>query len=68
MTTNRRTLSKTVAIEDASPITEAYYNESTRDEVAELAHETFERSGGVHGSDLEHWLAAEAEMTAKHSI
>ena len=68
MTTNRRTQSKTVAIEDASPITEAYNSENTREEVAERAFDNSEREGGNHGSDLEHWLAAEAGLLAERSI
>ncbi len=68
MTTNRRTQSKTVAIEDASPITEAYNSENTREEIAGQAFENYEREGGNHGSDLEHWLAAEAGLLAERSI
>lgn len=68
MTTNRRTQSKTVAIEDASPITEAYNSENASEEFAERASGNYEQEGGNHGSDLEHWLAAEAGLLAEQSF
>ncbi len=68
MNTNRRTQSKTIAIEDASPISEAYNSENSRVEVAERSFENYEREGGNHGSDLDHWLAAEAGLLAEQSF
>ena len=68
MKTNRRAQSKTMAIEDASPITEAHNSELTQEDVAKRAYENYEREGGLHGNDLEHWLAAEAGLLAERNI
>lgn len=67
MKTNRRTQSKTMAIEDASPFMGGY-NSTNSEEGSERSYESCEREAGLHGSDLEHWLAAEAGMFAERGI
>lgn len=57
-----------MAIDDASPITEAYNYEESPVQVAEYAYGHLEGDGRLHGSDLEHWLAAEAGLLAERSI
>ncbi|HBA53705.1 DUF2934 domain-containing protein [Syntrophorhabdus aromaticivorans] len=34
-------------------------NENLFDDIARVAYELFERSGYIHGRDLEHWFEAE---------
>ncbi|OPY74464.1 MAG: hypothetical protein A4E63_00709 [Syntrophorhabdus sp. PtaU1.Bin050] len=34
-------------------------NENLFDEIAKVAYELFERSGYIHGRDIEHWFEAE---------
>jgi hypothetical protein len=36
-----------------------------RDAIAVRAYELFVENGGVHGYDVEHWLQAERELTAR---
>lgn len=33
--------------------------------IQELAYELFEKSGGIHGRDLDHWLEAERIIAAR---
>ncbi len=37
------------------------------DEIAKVAYELFERDGGVHGKDREHWEEAERIVKARHA-
>lgn len=39
----------------------------SREEVAERAYQLYERAGRRDGSDLEHWLQAEAELISRRS-
>lgn len=68
MKSDRRTQSTTMAIEHPSPISRAYNRENTGEEGAACAFENNEWEAGLHGSDLEHWLAAEAGLLAEQSI
>ena len=56
-----------MAIEDASPFMGGY-NSTNSEEGSERSYESCEREAGLHGSDLEHWLAAEAGMFAERGI
>lgn len=38
---------------------------ASRDEVAQVAYELFQRRGGVHGHDLEDWVEAERIVRAR---
>ena len=38
------------------------------DEVARKAYFTYENEGSKPGRDVQHWLAAEAELTAERSL
>lgn len=38
---------------------------SLYDEIAKVAHEFYERDGGTHGRDLEHWFEAEKIVLAR---
>jgi len=40
---------------------------SLDDEITKVAYELFERDGGVHGKDREHWLEAEEIVKARHA-
>lgn len=40
---------------------------ASRDDIARRAYELFLESGAQHGRDLDHWLAAEQELTAASS-
>jgi hypothetical protein len=37
------------------------------DEIAKVAYELFERDGGAHGKDREHWEEAERIVRARHA-
>ena len=36
------------------------------DEIAKVAHELYEKGGGVHGRDVQYWLEAEKIVLARH--
>ena len=36
-------------------------------EIQQLAHELFEKSGRVHGRELDHWLEAERTISAREA-
>ena len=38
-----------------------------KDEIEKVAYELFERDGGQHGKDREHWLEAEEIVKARHT-
>ena len=40
-------------------------NGAGNDDVARRAYEIYESRGGVHGSDLDHWLEAERELKSR---
>lgn len=40
----------------------------SRDEVARSAYFTYLNQGSLHGHDVEHWLAAEAELVAERKL
>lgn len=40
---------------------------SAHKEIARAAYELFEKSGRVHGRDLDHWLEAEARWRTLHN-
>jgi hypothetical protein len=42
-------------------------DEETRREIERRAHERYRARGGVHGSDLNDWLAAEEEVRAERA-
>lgn len=53
----------------ASPTAEeARLDRPTGAEIAERAHSHFSAGGGQHGNDLDHWLAAEADLLAERNI
>ncbi len=64
MKTYKRSKPMTTELADASPVAEA----PTREEIAARAYENFESEGSHHGSDLEHWLAAESRLFAERSF
>lgn len=68
MKSNKRTASKTAAIDDASPLSEAYDGVPTQEDVARRAYEAFESGGSLHGNDVEHWLAAETSLSAARNL
>jgi hypothetical protein len=39
---------------------------SLDEEITKVAYELFERDGGVHGKDREHWLEAEKIVRMRH--
>ncbi len=39
--------------------------ESVQDKIARVAYELYEKSGYVHGRDVEHWLEAEKIVMGK---
>jgi len=39
--------------------------ESSQDKIARVAYELYEKSGYVHGRDVEHWLEAERIVLGK---
>jgi Protein of unknown function (DUF2934) len=39
--------------------------ESAQDKIARVAYELYEKSGYVHGRDVEHWLEAELIVLGK---
>jgi hypothetical protein len=66
MKTNKR--SQTESIADASPFVEEDTTTPTPEEIAHRAYENYETEGSKHGSDVEHWLAAEAGLLAERGI
>lgn len=36
-----------------------------KEEIAKVAYELFEKGGGIHGRDLDHWLEAEKIVAAR---
>lgn len=40
---------------------------SLDEEITKVAYELFERDGGVHGKDREHWLEAEKIVRMRHA-
>lgn len=50
----------------AAPPEPALLEAPTReDRIRRRAYEIYERSGGIEGRDIDHWLAAEAEIDAE---
>ncbi len=39
---------------------------NTYDEIAKVAHELYEKSGSVHGRDVQNWLEAERIVLARY--
>ena len=39
--------------------------ESAQDKIARVAYELYEKSGCIHGKDIEHWLEAEVIVLGK---
>jgi hypothetical protein len=39
--------------------------ETREDRIRRRAYEIYERSGGIEGRDVDHWLAAEAELDGR---
>ncbi len=39
--------------------------ESVQDKIARVAYELYEKSGRIHGKDIEHWLEAEVIVLGK---
>ncbi len=68
MKANDRSQTKTTAIADASPFAEGYANTPTPEEVSRRAYENYESEGYRDGSDVEHWLAAEAGLLAERNF
>ena len=64
MKTNKRSELTTAELADASPFADA----PTHEEIAARAFENYESEGSLHGSDLEHWLAAESRLLAERSF
>ncbi len=42
-------------------------DQNTRREIERRAHERYRTRGGVHGNDLDDWLAAEEEVRAERA-
>lgn len=42
-------------------------DQETRREIERRAHERYRARGGVHGNDLDDWLAAEGEVRAERA-
>lgn len=60
---------KTAGKKTATPKTAAKKSapakESVQDKIARVAYELYEKSGRVHGKDIEHWLEAEIIVLGK---
>lgn len=60
---------KTVGRKAATPKTagkkSSSAKESVQDKIARVAYELYEKSGRVHGKDIEHWLEAEIIVLGK---
>ena len=50
---------KTASKKSSSP------KESVQDKIARVAYELYEKSGYVHGRDVEHWIEAERIVLGK---
>ena len=38
------------------------------EEIERIAYELWEKSGGLHGSDIEHWFEAERIVNERHAV
>jgi len=60
---------KTVGRKAATPKTSSKKSspskESVQDKIARVAYELYEKSGYVHGRDVEHWIEAERIVLGK---
>lgn len=60
---------KTASKKSATPKTAAKKtspaSESVQDKIARVAYELYEKSGRIHGKDIEHWLEAEVIVLGK---
>ncbi|MEW6144097.1 MAG: DUF2934 domain-containing protein [Thermodesulfobacteriota bacterium] len=61
----KRTASKKAANPKTAGKKSSSSKESVHDKIARVAYELYEKSGCVHGKDVEHWLEAETIVFGK---
>jgi hypothetical protein len=61
----KRTASKKAANPKAAVKKSSSSKESVHDKIARVAYELYEKSGCVHGKDVEHWIEAEIIVLGK---
>jgi hypothetical protein len=61
----KRTASKKAANPKTAGKKSSSSKESVHDKIARVAYELYEKSGCVHGKDVEHWIEAEIIVLGK---
>jgi hypothetical protein len=61
----KRTASKKAANPKTAGKKSSSSKESVHDKIARVAYELYEKSGCVHGRDVEHWIEAETIVLGK---
>jgi hypothetical protein len=61
----KRTAGKKAATPKTAGKKTSSAKESAQDKIARVAYELYEKSGRIHGKDIEHWLEAEVIVLGK---
>lgn len=61
----KRTAGKKAATPKTAGKKSSSVKESAQDKIARVAYELYEKSGRIHGKDMEHWLEAEVIVLGK---
>jgi hypothetical protein len=61
----KKTAGKKAATPKTSGKKSSSVKESVQDKIARVAYELYEKSGCIHGKDIEHWLEAEVIVLGK---
>lgn len=61
----KRTAGKKAATPKTAGKKSSSVKESAQDKIARVAYELYEKSGRIHGKDIEHWLEAEVIVLGK---
>ena len=61
----KKTAGKKAATPKAASKKSSPSKESAHDKIARVAYELYEKSGYVHGRDVEHWIEAERIVLGK---
>ncbi|HSC34640.1 MAG TPA: DUF2934 domain-containing protein [Thermodesulfobacteriota bacterium] len=64
-TAPKRTVGKKAATPKTAGKKTSSAKESVQDKIARVAYELYEKSGCIHGKDMEHWLEAEVIVLGK---
>lgn len=64
-TAPKRTVGRKAATPKTAGKKSSSAKESVQDKIARVAYELYEKSGRIHGKDIEHWLEAEVIVLGK---